>query len=97
MNKVTIVGLLVVFVICIFCKKDFGVLNRHSWRCKEKPKHQRNESNHGNNRVSNSFNTVNLDHSKIVNNDCHKCICGKKCNELQGLKVYQRSCRVITL
>ena len=87
MNKVTIIGLLVVFVIYSFCKNDFEVLNRHSWRCKEKLKHQRNEGNHGNDRVSNSFNTVNLDRNEIVDNDCHKCICDKKCKRLCVLKV----------
>ena len=96
MNKVTINGLLVLFVICSFCKKDFEVLNRHSWRCKEKLKHQRNEDNHGNDIVSISFDTVNLDRNKIVNNDCHKCICGKKCKGLRDLRVHQRSCRAIT-
>ena len=96
MNKVTIIGILAVFVICSFCKKDFEVLNRHSWRCKEKLKHQRNERNHGNDSVSNNFNTVNLDRNQTVNNDCHKCICGKICKGLRGLKVHQRSCRAIT-
>ena len=88
MNKDTIIGLQIVFVICSFCKNDFEVLNRHSWRCKEKLKHQRNEGNHGNDRVSNSFNTVNLDRNEIVDNDCHKCICDKKCKGLCVLKVH---------
>ena len=96
MNKVTSIGLLVVFVICSFCKKDFEILNCHNWRCKEKLKHQRNKDNHGNDRVSDSFNTVNLDPNEIVNNDWGKCICGKKCKGLRGLKVHQRSCRAIT-
>ena len=82
MNKVTIIGLLALFVICSFCKKDFEILNRHSWRC--------------NDRVSNSFNTVNVDPNEIMNNDCQKCICGKKCKGLRCLKVHQRSCRAIT-
>ena len=85
-----------VFVICSFCEKDFEVLNCHSWRCKEKLKHQRNESNQGNNSVSNNFHTVNLDCNEIVNKDCHKYVCGKKCKGLRGLKVHQRSCRPIT-
>ena len=78
MNKVIIVGILAIFVICSFSKKDFEILNRQSWRCKEKLKHQRNKCNQGNDSVSNNFNTVNLDRKEIVNNDCHKCICGKK-------------------
>ena len=96
MNKVTIIGLLAVFVICSCCKNDFEVLNHHSWRCKEKLKHRRNEGNHGNDSVSNNFNIVNVDRNEIVNNDCHKCICGKKCKGLHGLKVHQRLCRAIT-
>ena len=31
-----------------------------------------------------------------MNNDCQKCICGKKCKGLRCLKVHQRSCRAIT-
>ena len=89
MNKVTIIVILAVFVICGFCKKDFEVLNRHSGRCKEKLKHQRNEGNHGHDRVSNNFNIV------IVSPGCHKCICGKKCKGLRGLKVHQRLCRAV--
>ena len=75
MNQVAIIGLLVVFVTCSFCKNDFEVLNAHRQRCKEKLKRQRNEGKHGNNSVSNSFKTVNLDRNEIVNNDCHKCTC----------------------
>ena len=77
MNKVTTISLLAVFVICSFYQKDFEILNRYSWRCKEKLKHQRNEDNHGNHSVSNNCNTVNLVRNEIVNNDCPKCICGK--------------------
>ena len=72
-----------------FLQKIF--LNGHSWKCREKIKHQRNEGNHGNGIVSNNFNRINLHRQKIVNNDCHKCICGKKCKGLRGLKVHQRS------
>ena len=96
MNKVIIIDLLPAFVICSFCKKDFEVLNCHGWKCEEKLKHQRNECNHGNDSVLNNFNTVNLDQNKIVNNNCHKCTCGKKCKGLCGLKVHQKSCRAIT-
>ena len=49
-----------------FCKKDFEVLNRHNWRCKERIKHERNEGKHGNDSVSNNFNIVNLDRNDIV-------------------------------
>ena len=44
--------------------------------------------NHGNDSVSNNFNTVIIDRNEIVNNDCHKCICSKKCKGLHGLKVH---------
>ena len=77
-NKVKIVGLTAVFVTCTFCKKDFEVLNCHSWRYREKLKHQRNKGNHGKDSVSKTFNTVNLDPNDIVNNDSYKCICGEK-------------------
>ena len=29
-----------------------------------------------------------LDRNEIVDNDCHKCICDKKCKGLCGLKVH---------
>ena len=83
LNRNELCWLYLLFV--VFAKKDFEVLNHRSWRCKEKLKHQRNEGNHDNDSVSNDFNTVNLvnlDCNKIVNNDCHKCICGKKCKGL---------------
>ena len=95
LNKVIVIDILVVFFICSFCKKDLEVLNCHSWRCKEELKNQRNEGNHANDIVSNNFNTVNPDRNEILNNDCTKCICGKKCKGLRGLKVHQRSCRAI--
>ena len=97
MNKVTIIGILTVFIICSFYQKEFEVLNRHSWRCKEKLKHQSNKGNYGNNSVSNNFNTVNLYHNEIVNNDCCKCIYGKKCKRICDPKVHQRSCIAINL
>ena len=87
---------LYIFVICSFCKENFEDLNRHSWKCKENLKHQRNKGNHGNDSFSNNFDTVNLDHNKTLNNDCHKCNCGEKSKGLCGLKVHQRSCRAIT-
>ena len=65
-NKVTIVGLLVVFVICSFCQKDFEVLNRHSCRCKEKLTNQRNEDSDDNYSVSNKCDTVNLAPNELL-------------------------------
>ena len=64
-NKVTIIGLLVVFVICSFSQKDFEVLNRHSCRCKEKLKNQRNEDS-DNYSVSNKCDTVNLARNELL-------------------------------
>ena len=86
MNKVTIISLLAVFVICSFYQKDFEALNHHTWRCEEKLKHQRNDGKHGNGNVSNNFNTVKLDRKEIVNNDCPICIYDKIRKGFRGLK-----------
>ena len=97
MNKVKINGLLAVYISYLQCLQiNFEDLNCHSCKSKEKLKHRRNKGNHGNDSVSNNFDTVNLDHNKTLNNDCCKCNCGKKSKGLCGLKVHQRSCRAIT-
>ena len=97
MNKVKINGLLAVYISYLQCLQiNFEDLNCHSCKSKEKLKHRRNKGNHGNDSVSNNFDTVNLDHNKTLNNDCRKCNCGKKSKGLCGLKVHQRSCRAIT-
>lgn len=98
MNEITIRGLLTVVTICSFCHKSFEVIKRHTWRCKEKLNHHRNEGiegNHGNDNVLLNA-EVNLNRNDIANNNSPKCICGRICKGLRGLKAHQRSCRSIT-
>ena len=87
-----------IFVICSFCGGEFKSLGRNAWRCKEKlnsfdrndsePKDQTKNCN------SSVFGSDNA--SKSVSNCSEvKCCCGKVCNGLRGLKMHQRSCRVI--
>ena len=89
---------LAIFVICSFCGGEFKSLGRHAWRCKEKlnsfdkndsePKDQRKNCN------SSVFRSDNASKSVSTCSEV-KCCCGKVCNGLCGLKMHQRSCRVI--
>ena len=88
----------VVFVVCSFCGQDFKSLGRHTWRCKEKLKTAEIAENVPNNssNLRKSTLPITIDEYTEVSNCSHvKCCCGKLCNGLRGLKMHQRSCRVI--
>ena len=93
MMRSTLVGLLLVCAICSFCGKNFESLGRHQWRCKQKIHHVEN--------VDNS--TTSLGKMPVITSpgigtpkrSGIKCCCGKVCKGARGLKVHQRSCRVI--
>jgi len=89
--------ILMVFVICSFCGGEFKSLGRHTWRCKERLRSDRNSNPALNIDESTSTPiTTTLERSKDVSNCSEvKCCCGKLCNGLRGLKMHQRSCRVI--
>ena len=86
-----------IFVVCSFCGHEFRSLGRHSWRCKEKLKSSENDdstrnkgSRKGNISTNNKNNCVTPQNCRQV-----KCCCGKICNGQRGLKMHQRSCRVV--
>ena len=86
-----------IFVICSFCGKEFQSLGRHSWRCKEKLKDsEKDQSNHSKGSRKGKMSNNNEDDC-VASNNCLQveCSCGKICNGLRGLKMHQRSCRVI--
>ena len=89
----TLIGLLLVCAICSFCGKNFESLGTHQWRCKQKLHHVEN--------VHNS--TTSLGKMPVIislgiappKRSGIKCCCGKVCRGARGLKMHQRSCRVI--
>ena len=72
---------------CSWCGEDFVSLGRHAWRCKSKL----NRNNGGGEYV----NFADDDTLPIVNSHTVECSCGKKCKGMRGLKMHQRSCRVL--
>ena len=86
------------FVICQFCHEDFVSIGRHSWRCKRKVQPNRlNEAEHTpENPTIGNGNVVPPNAQQIaVNTEEIKCLCGKKCKGLRGLRAHQRRCRNI--
>ena len=89
---------LALFVICSFCGGEFKSIGRHAWRCKEKLKAANNEDP----RVSENQDpcissiSTNLEGNSASSNCSNgHCCCGKICNGLRGVKMHQRSCRII--
>ena len=89
MIRSSLVVMLAICAVFSFCGKDFITPGRHSWRCIENINQDR------------PANTVNQNmpvmHSpvRISNTNDVKCYCGKSCKGTRGLKMHQRSCRVI--
>jgi len=79
-------------IVCSFCGQDFVSLGRHAWRCKQRmqPEDQQEQHQH--------HNQQNLNNSSVTesNDTTVKCCCGKICKGNRGLKMHQRSCRVIS-
>ena len=94
MIRSTLISLLLICVICSFCGKNFESLGRHEWRCKRKIHHVENIENEttllGRMPVITSPGVGTPKRSGI------KCCCGKVCKGARGLKMHQRSCRVIS-
>ena len=93
--KVTLLfALLSAFTVCEFCGKDFVAVNRHRWRCPQKPtsddppivQRSSNESGEPNAMPA----AVDSTHRQPT-----KCMCGKVCKNLTGLKRHQRSCKTV--
>ena len=78
-------------VVCSFCEKDFVSLGRHAWRCKQRI-HRPERHNVGEEQLPN-------DHDPVADTAYRvcltKCCCGKLCKGNRGLKMHQRSCRVV--
>jgi hypothetical protein len=85
--------MLLVCVVCSFCGKDFVTLGRHSWRCKQRVHHA--EQDHSADNTGNQTPAMNSPNVVISSRNVIKCCCGKMCKGARGLKMHQRSCRVI--
>ena len=88
MIRSSLIAMLVICAVCAFCGKEFVTLGRHSWRCKQRLNHDR---------PGKSVNQMPVMYSpvRISNTNDVKCYCGKSCKGKRGLKMHQRSCRVL--
>ena len=93
MIRSSFILMLMICVVCSFCGKDFVTLGRHSWRCKQRV-HDAEQDHFGENAGKQ---TPAISSPSVVISSRHviKCCCGKVCNGARGLKMHQRSCRVI--
>ena len=85
--------MLLVCVVCSICGKDFVTLGRHAWRCKQRV-HQ-GEQDHSTQNMANQAPVMNSPNIVISRRSVIKCCCGKICKGARGLKMHQRSCKVI--
>ena len=85
---------IIICVVCQFCQKDFEVLGRHAWRCKER--NQRDEIVSNDNLSNPSLEQADLQNCSPTNSKTIRCVCGKVVKTYGGLKRHQRSCRAIT-
>ena len=93
MIRTQFVLLLVIFIVCSFCGKDFVKLGRHSWRCKEKVHHAKGEG-HAENAAKQT--PITTSRAMIITSRAVlKCCCGKICKGSRGLKMHQLSCRTL--
>jgi hypothetical protein len=84
-------------VICSFCGKDFVTLGRHQWRCKEKIDDP-NLFVNSNNPTADGISVepvISSPTTSVAKKTGIKCCCGKICKGTRGIKMHQRSCRVI--
>ena len=85
------IAMLLLCVACSFCGKDFVTLGRHSWRCKQRG----NQAHRIENPPTRELPALNTPIVVIESRTAVKCCCGKICKGNRGLKMHQRSCRVI--
>ena len=88
MGYLRLAYLMAILMVCSYCGKDFAVFDRHQWRCRK-----RMPNNFGSNNTRNSMANDDADLGSEIN--IIKCLCGKMCKGLKGLKMHQRRCRVI--
>lgn len=93
-----ITPLLALFVICSFCGCEFKSLGRHAWRYNAMLKTADKEAEGANKSSKSCIAPVSIDsqNKETASNCSHvKCCWCKVYNGLRGLKMRQRSCRVI--
>ena len=91
MIRASLLALFATLIICGFCGKEFMSLGRHSWRCKNKVGNEQDSTiNTTRDMVISTQQCLPVKSCKAV-----KCCCGKVCKGARGLKMHQRSCRVI--
>ena len=79
-----------VFIACVYCRKDFQSLGRPTWRCKKKL----NNTSEPNEPEKTA---VKLDSEPVSGCNIVKCVCGKECKRMKGLKMHQMRCRVMDI
>ena len=83
-----LLSIVAVFVACVYCGKDFQLLTWHSWRRKKKL----NNTSKPNEPEKTA---LQLDSEPVSGYNTVKCVCGKECKWMKGLKMHQRRCRVM--
>ena len=78
-------------IICGFCGKEFVSLGRHSWRCKSKVEYNQEPTAN----VNPVMEMPAQECLPVKSCKAIKCCCGKVCKGPRGLKMHQRSCRII--
>ena len=76
------------FIACVYCGKDFQLLGPYSWRYKKK-------LNNTSNPNEPDKTALHLDSEPVSGYNIAKCVWGKECNGMKGLKMQQRRCRVM--
>ena len=79
--------------VCSFCEKDFVTLGRHSWRCKQRVNYA--EQDHSAENAARQTPVMNSPNVVVSSRTVIKCCCGKVCKGARGLKMHQRSGKVI--
>ncbi|CAB3986127.1 Hypothetical predicted protein [Paramuricea clavata] len=95
MIRSSFILMLLTCVVCSFCEKDFVTLGRHSWRCKQRVNYA--EQDHSAENTARQTPVMNSPNVVVSSRTVIKCCCGKVsvCKGARGLKMHQRSCRVI--
>ena len=102
MLRHSVLLLFAVMVISSFCGDNFKSLGCHSWRCKKKINFTNGDNFHGNQQSQQQSHSQLLLYSGNTNtslspSNCHsvKACCGKICKGIRGLKMHQRTNRVV--
>ena len=91
MIRASLLALFSTLIIRGFCAKEFVSLGCHSWRCKSKVEYNQEPTTH----VNPVMETPAQECLPIKTCRAIKCCCGKVCKGPRGLKMHQRSCKII--